>query len=379
MLPSNNALSKLLDNLYDAAGQTSLWPRFLKQVSHAAGGASAALILHNPMQGEHTVSLHSGFDANALRLYGEYYGERDIWMQKAYPRTYAGWLSTSEQVCPAGEFFRSEVYNDFLKSIGVAHAMWATVDGPQAGRTNNLGIYRDRKEGPFAPDDLDLLRFLLPHMKRAFRLHFQFADLRRRSNDLQTALDHANTGIILLGAAGKVVVANRAAERLLRERDSLHVMDGTLRAGNTCESTRLQALVSQAQATSAGKGLNAGGAMLVSRRARSPISVLVTPVAVAAFCVVSKGIRAVVFVQDPAQRVRPAKEILHAMFGLTPAECRVALLLGDGMSLSEIAQTLTVSPNTLKSHLASVYRKTNTSRQGQLVRLLMCLPTGPPE
>ncbi len=40
---------------------------------------------------------------------------------------------------------------------------------------------------------------------------------------------------------------------------------------------------------------------------------------------------------------------------------------------SEIANVLAVSVNTVKSQLASVYAKTGTSRQGQLVRLLSVL------
>jgi DNA-binding CsgD family transcriptional regulator len=83
------------------------------------------------------------------------------------------------------------------------------------------------------------------------------------------------------------------------------------------------------------------------------------------------SVRAVAFVCDLAERVRPAQEILRTLFGFTPAECRVALLLGDGHAQREISQMLGVSSNTLKSHLASIYAKTNTSRQCQLVRLLM--------
>jgi DNA-binding CsgD family transcriptional regulator/PAS domain-containing protein len=377
MLPSDQVLSKLLNSLYDAAGEPRLWPAFLKRLSDASCGTSAALILHDPTRGEHTISLHSGFDGEAVRLYDEYYGKRDIWMQRAYPKAYAGWLSTSEEICPVDELLRSEIYNDLLTSMEVAHAMWATMDDPRSGRVNNLGIYRNRKLEPFAQDDLELLRFLLPHMKRAFRLHFQFADLRKKSEDLQIALDHVHAGIILLGTDGKVLATNRAAENLLREQGGLQVSNGMLRAENASESTRLRVLVSKAQATSTGKGLGSGGAMLVSKRGHPPLSVLVTPVRNAPFGVLSGAVRALVFVHDPEQCLRPATEILHSTFGLTTAECRVALLLGDGKSPAEIAQMLSVSLNTLKSHLASIYRKTNTSRQAQLVRLLARLPVGP--
>jgi DNA-binding CsgD family transcriptional regulator len=61
---------------------------------------------------------------------------------------------------------------------------------------------------------------------------------------------------------------------------------------------------------------------------------------------------------------------LRDLFGLTPAECRVALLLADGKSPKEIAGTLCVTAHTMKSHLSSIFSKTSTSGQVQLMRLL---------
>jgi DNA-binding CsgD family transcriptional regulator len=45
--------------------------------------------------------------------------------------------------------------------------------------------------------------------------------------------------------------------------------------------------------------------------------------------------------------------------------------------VQEIAELLNVSLNTLKSQLASVYLKTNTARQSQLIRLITRLSMEP--
>lgn len=44
---------------------------------------------------------------------------------------------------------------------------------------------------------------------------------------------------------------------------------------------------------------------------------------------------------------------------LTPTEWRILRLLGKGLSNNEIAHELTMSPNTLRTHLKSIYRKLN--------------------
>jgi DNA-binding CsgD family transcriptional regulator len=49
----------------------------------------------------------------------------------------------------------------------------------------------------------------------------------------------------------------------------------------------------------------------------------------------------------------------------------------DGRSPTEIAGMLNLSKNTLKSQLASIYGKTGTSRQSQLVRLLLQISFDP--
>jgi DNA-binding CsgD family transcriptional regulator len=53
------------------------------------------------------------------------------------------------------------------------------------------------------------------------------------------------------------------------------------------------------------------------------------------------------------------QDILRTLFGLTPAECRVALLLADGRIPREIAQTVGVSFETVRSQIKSVFAKTN--------------------
>jgi DNA-binding CsgD family transcriptional regulator len=58
------------------------------------------------------------------------------------------------------------------------------------------------------------------------------------------------------------------------------------------------------------------------------------------------------------------------MFGLSPAEARLAVALHDGLSLTEIADRLTLSRETLRTQLRMVFDKTGTRRQGALIRLL---------
>ena len=71
----------------------------------------------------------------------------------------------------------------------------------------------------------------------------------------------------------------------------------------------------------------------------------------------------------------PEQTTLLELFAFTPTEGRVASLLRDGKSTQEITQTLKIATSTVRFHLARIFEKTGTSRQAQLVRLLLVGPT----
>jgi DNA-binding CsgD family transcriptional regulator len=62
---------------------------------------------------------------------------------------------------------------------------------------------------------------------------------------------------------------------------------------------------------------------------------------------------------------------LQIVFGLTPSEARLAGYLLRGKSLAEISRHLLLSRETLKSQLSSLFKKTKTRRQGELIALLV--------
>jgi len=56
-----------------------------------------------------------------------------------------------------------------------------------------------------------------------------------------------------------------------------------------------------------------------------------------------------------------------ASLGLTPRECEILSLLAAGQSNKEMARQLDISPNTVKTHIASLYQKLEVQRRTQAV------------
>jgi DNA-binding CsgD family transcriptional regulator len=53
--------------------------------------------------------------------------------------------------------------------------------------------------------------------------------------------------------------------------------------------------------------------------------------------------------------------------GLSPRECEILELLASGQSNKELARTLGISPNTVKTHVARVYEKLDVDRRVQAI------------
>ncbi|TIM47104.1 MAG: helix-turn-helix transcriptional regulator [Mesorhizobium sp.] len=69
-------------------------------------------------------------------------------------------------------------------------------------------------------------------------------------------------------------------------------------------------------------------------------------------------------------RSGPNPQTLQRMFGLTSAETHLALRLAQGDAPLDIARSWRLSRTTIRSQLASLFAKTETRRQAELVALL---------
>ena len=78
---------------------------------------------------------------------------------------------------------------------------------------------------------------------------------------------------------------------------------------------------------------------------------------------------------DLDERFTPNCAILQAVFGLTKAEARLACELACGDTIEDIAEEHGVSISTARVQLKSIFAKTGTNRQAELVAVLTRLAT----
>jgi DNA-binding CsgD family transcriptional regulator len=189
--------------------------------------------------------------------------------------------------------------------------------------------------------------------------------LRWRSSLALQALDRLCSGIIISDDKGRVVEMNRAAQAMVRLEDGLAVRNGRLCAGRAFESARISKLVSAA--TAVAKCSVAAGRMLISRGDDRPAYVL-TVAPLHPDLAIADQPHAVIVIVDPEQH-SPSNADLVELFGLSPAEARLAAALMTGKRLAQIAAEFGVRVSTLRTQLRFILKKIGAKRQSDLVRI----------
>jgi DNA-binding CsgD family transcriptional regulator/PAS domain-containing protein len=371
---SERAILKLVECVYDAAGEPQRWPVFLENLVRALNGVGGTFFTQDLANQRLCASASVGIDSAFQRSYEEHYAAKNVYLMRGKYLLSTGNVYPSELLCPDREALRSEFYNEWIVPQRQRHGLLGVLFREQS-LTSMIGAIRGQNARPFDGDDLSLVRTLVPHLQRAVQLHRRVVALEVREKAVSGALNHWSIGVILLDHEGRVLLMNRSAEAVLRKRDGLTAQADGLHAGLPHEAAALRSLIHGAIGTSLGRVSHPGGGVTISRAfAGRPLNVLVTPVVAHKALRAESGAAAIVFIGDPDVREETNEDLLSLFYELSHAEARVAALLVQGKSVKEVSESLQVSLNTARTHLKRIFEKTGTRRQAELMQLILQSP-----
>ncbi|MCA9511431.1 MAG: helix-turn-helix transcriptional regulator [Myxococcales bacterium] len=256
-------------------------------------------------------------------------------------------------------------------TFGPNHAVVLETEGPELVSCFLVSRFVDMPDVP--PLAVELLDILAPHLVNARRLWQQLEAARAREARWLAALDALATPIAIVDERARVAFANRGAHALFGQGDGLDVRDGELWCADGRTRRALGAAIAGAVATSRGESLGAGGSFRVARPSGAPaFELFVSPLAAAtAGRALASRAGAAVVIHDPSRGPIEPSAHLAALYGLTPAEARLAAALATGHSLDESADALSITKETARTRLRRVFEKTGARRQGELIRKLV--------
>jgi len=87
-------------------------------------------------------------------------------------------------------------------------------------------------------------------------------------------------------------------------------------------------------------------------------------------------VRTIILVFDMEERPRMPEKRLALLFGLTPAEARVASMLIAGDGILTIAERTKITSETARAHVKAILSKSQTHKQSEFVALASRLIRG---
>jgi DNA-binding CsgD family transcriptional regulator len=364
-------LLSLIAGIYDAAIDETLWPAAMERLLATTDSQAASFcVLDSAEQPRLSTFVYVNFHPQLIEEYLDHMAPHDPTIQHI--------IGHPDQKFHHDTSFISEsekdrhIYYDWHEKFSDTRHRVAGIIRPAPGIQSGVTIHRTRAKGDFDPDSLSRFTMLFSHIERALQIGFRLGTLGTLQQVSLAMLDSNPLAIVLLDRTGRLIMANRAARMLAEEADGLTLTADSISMVRRADDVTLQQLIGDALKTTRGEGTRSGGLMSALRPSgKRPFSIMVSPLSSDSFAMTTLRPAACVMIADPdKQHVLPADQ-LRALYGLTPSESRLAAQLTAGADLRASAAGLGITYATARTQLAAIFRKTETSRQGELIKLLL--------
>jgi DNA-binding CsgD family transcriptional regulator/PAS domain-containing protein len=376
-------LSKLIDRIYEGAMDIQVWQDVPREISQWVKAPRCTLFtpLHTPEQGGF-MTAHN-LSPLSIELWATKYHNKDLWAQRMQERgiVFTGNVARDQDLATEDEFLSTEMCREFFAPMDVGRVATGLVFGIDSTDHMPVACSCNRPFAePFTPEDLFRLELVIPHLSRALAVVFRLRQVDFQLACSLSALDLLPQAAVLFSPSGDVFHANPAAMRLLDARDGLSLStrpstpDRTmLRTTLPHRQAALHAALREALSPDATNGTHFAHALIVERPSGQPAYAL-------RFSSLphnnefgrgSQAPLAIAFIDDGSLKLEADTAVLRSRYGLSEAEIPVAMGAGDGLTVDELAMTLGISSNTVKTHLKHVYDKTGANSRSQLLKLLL--------
>jgi DNA-binding CsgD family transcriptional regulator len=362
---------KLIDTCYAAALEPERWQEVAELVSERFGGSPVTLGFILPGSAE--VQYYTvGVDHARQDTYAEHLLAEGRWTTR-FTAHFADRFGQIDEVMAEQRIEDTILYRDWLKPQGFG-PIWPvghTIVDDRGTPIGGFVLFRREGEGDFDPSAMEAMQPFVPHFRRATMTWLALQGAQQVRGALAEAMDLLPTGLILLDERRNIVLKNRGADRILKLNDGIRADGGGPSLEDARQNAEFQSLIADAIESSRGGQAVSTGFLAVKRpSAKQAFATMVAPLLGNSSQVMGGAVVAI-FIADPVGGRLQDPEVLASLYSLTNSEAELVRLLADGLSLEEVATKRGVSMNTARSHLKHVFAKTGTSRQGELVRLII--------
>jgi DNA-binding CsgD family transcriptional regulator/PAS domain-containing protein len=374
-LMSEEKFGRILDAIYDAAAAPELWSVALEGLSGFFGCSIATLIDRN-IKTSHGHGVAVGVDAPSQLEFFSVWGARNPFVQ-ALQRVTPNAIDTDQHILPKSKLMMSDYYNGFMRQRDMHSLLRFTLQKDQDCH-QSISIMGPRSMGDFGTDDVERSRMFLPHLQRSAKVARHLTASASLMQAVHNTLEVHADGVMILNRLGQILFANRMATSMASASDSFVLRRKRILALRSDDNNELQRLIAAAVGSHRAPLDARGDATQLSRSngARSYIAV-VAPLPGSSALHEATFPVAYIVVSDPTKSPSGSLPLLKKLYRLTPAEVRIVERIKNGDTPEQAAEALQVGIATARTHLSSIFHKTDVKRQSELVKLLANLPAVP--
>lgn len=357
---SGETLDRLLLSLDQASLDPDAWPAVCDNLSDMVGGDGGMLVPYD--SDDRSLGMpHSPRLTGAIANYIELGWPKRDFRLAGVPKAIRTGFITDQDIIAVEDMDRHPFY-DWLASVGLKWYVGVTFKFDD--KIWCAAVNGSPRRGPFLSGDVEKL-IKLP---QTFALAAKRATLmgHSRVRSIEQAFSARNRGVAAIGALGKILFMNQRAEELLGEADIIR--NGYLRSRDTFFDRKLSDLVLSAANFKLAPVPYQSGPISFRLDPGRTLSIDVVPMP-RDFQSLLSGVTALLTVQDisPPHLVDDG---LRARLKLTGKEFELAQHLVAGRRLADAAAAMGISVATARQHIKSIFSKTGTHRQAELVALL---------
>ena len=355
-------LTGLVEKIYEAGSSPDLWPELLHELAEKAGAEGGAILAYTASGSRYLTSAAIADDYQ--EFWTSEWATRNSRLKLVAidePR-----FLTEFDAFTEAELDADPMYVEFLRPRGLGWCVGTTIRIPGFQEVA-MTFERRLKNGPVEPRQVAVLDALRPHIARAAMFSARLGLATIHSSVM--ALAALGLPAAALDGQGRMIDTNEQFDAM--RSGPLLLSGNRVRFSNAAAQSILDQVLNAPADTGSGRITQSFPVAEASGAAQHIFHLM--PVRGVGHDLFT-GASWILFATPVGKTIAPKPDLLQGLFDLTPAEAKVASQIAGGLAIRDISVANTVSQDTVRMHLKSIFSKTGTHRQAELVSLLS-IPT----
>lgn len=360
----------LVAEIYKAAFGATAWSHLLGCLCELTHSDRAFAATFDLSKREARIFASFNAEPQVVALYNGGLGAENPWLAKSNYFQSSGLVWRGSRIVSDEQLATTRFFRDFLLPQAIRHTLHLVVDLSDAV-VSHVILVRGRHEPDFGSAEIEVGRCFIQHAQNALTCHRESVRKAFVQKGLSHVIDDAALGVAIVDPPN-VVYMSETCERLLADMGAMPKAKGPGAFGRPTTSTpKLSFPRAVADAVSTYPGMGTTRLILTSVDRDRKILVDIRSFVAPADNAAQTRMGLAVTFYDLEQRICVDEALLQEAYELTASEARICSLLVNGERVEDLSERLKIRPNTARTHIKRIFGKTGSTRQAELVKLVM--------